>query len=357
MAKITKPHAVQGIAATPAAAIAVHCRSNPSSPAAMLASRKRELSVLNISALDLFASALGVFILMTLILFPYYLKKPALDDELEGAKARGLLASEQLALAEFDAADATEELLQEQQARGDREAELESARKTLKALQKSLADAKKKAGKQTKPVPGPKPHGGSARIPDLDLVLVMDTTGSMHREIAAVQRSLLGMVKVLKRLAPSLRVGFVAFKDSGEVYVTRSFPLRNMDRRGIGLLRNFVGGLEASGGGDYAEPVGRALREATRMSWRDNAQGRIVLVGDAPDNRANRNIVYAIADDFNRSSRNPALPRRISTVFTGQRSSGRTFYQQVAMAGQGDAIQHQGAMLSSVLLSILDGPR
>ena len=323
----------------------------------MLVSRRRDLNVLNISALDLFASSLGVFILLTLILFPYYLKQPALEKELEGAKARGLLASEQLALAEIDAGGASEELLQEQQARGDREAELESARSTLKALQQSLAAAKKKASKQKKPVPGPKPDGGSARIPDLDLVLVMDTTGSMHREIAAVQRSLLGMVKVLKRLAPSLRVGFVAFKDSGERYLTRSFPLRSMDRKGIRLLRGFVGDLEASGGGDYAEPVGRALLEATRMSWRDNAQGRIVLVGDAPDSRANRSIVYTIADDFNGSSRNRNLPRRLSTVFTGHRSSGRTFYQQLAMAGQGDAIQHQGAMLASVLLSILDGPR
>ena len=323
----------------------------------MLVSRKRELNVLNISALDLFASALGVFILMTLILFPYYLKQPALEQQLKGAMARGLLASEQLALAQINAAGASDELMQEQQAVGDRAAELDSARKTLKALQKSLAEARNKAGKQTKPLPGPKPHGGNAQIPDLDLVLVMDATGSMHREIAAVQRSLLGMVKVLKRLAPSLRVGFVAFKDSGEVYVTRSFPLRNMDQRGIRLLRNFVGALEASGGGDYPEPVGRALLEATRMNWRDNAQGRIVLVGDAPDNRVNRNVVYAIADDFHRSSHNRSLPRKLSTVFTGRRSSGRTFYQQVAMAGQGDAIQHQGTMLSSVLLSILDGPR
>jgi len=325
----------------------------------MLVTRRRDLNVLNISALDLFASSLGVFILMTLILFPYYLKQPALEKELEGAKARGLLASEQLALADIDAAGASDELLQEQQARGDREAELDSARKTLKGLQQSLAAAKekKKASKKKKPLPGPKPDGGSARIPDLDLVLVMDTTGSMHREIAAVQRSLLGMVKVLKRLAPSLRVGFVAFKDSGERYLTRSFPLRSMDARGIRLLRGFVGDLEASGGGDYAEPVGRALLEATQMSWRDNAQGRIVLVGDAPDSRTNRSIVYSIADDFNRSSRSRNLPRRLSTVFTGHRSSGRTFYQQLAMAGQGDAIQHQGAMLASVLLSILDGPR
>jgi len=186
---------------------------------------------------------------------------------------------------------------------------------------------------------------------------VMDTTGSMHREIAAVQRSLLGMVKVLQRLAPTLRVGFVAFKDSGDIYVTRSFPMRSMDARGIHLLQVFVDDLEASGGGDYPEPVGRALLEAGRMHWRDDAQGRIVLVGDAPDNRANRDTVYAIANEFSRSNRNPSLPRRISTVFSGHRRSGLQFYRELALAGGGDSIQHQGAMLTSVLLSILQGPR
>ena len=323
----------------------------------MLVSRKRQLDVLNISALDLFASALGVFILMTLILFPYYLKQPALKQELEGAMARGQVAREQLALADSEANGAGDDLLKEQQAHGNQQADLDSARQELKGLRQSLATAKKQVRRQPKPVAGPQPHGGSARIPDLDLVMVMDTTGSMHREIAGVQRSLLGMVKVLKRLAPTLRVGFVAFKDSGEAYVTRAFPLRDMNHHGIALLRGFVDELEASGGGDYAEPVGRALMEAVRMDWRNNAQGRIVLVGDAPDSRANRETVYAIATDFSRSNRNPSLPRQVSTVFSGHRLSGRSFYQQLAVAGRGDAIQHQGAMLTSVLLSILEGPR
>jgi len=322
----------------------------------MLVSRKRQLDVLNISALDLFASALGVFILMTLILFPYYLKHPAVEKELEGAIARGQLASEQLALAQQQAAGASDELLQQQQALGSQQADLESSRQRLKGLQRSLAQARKKASEQPKPVPGPKPHGGDARIPDLDLVLVMDTTGSMHRAITAVQRSLLGMVKVLQRLTPTLRVGFVAFKDSGEAYITRGFPLRKMDARGIRLLRDFVGDLEASGGGDYPEPVGRALLKAARMPWRNNAQGRIVVVGDAPDTRSNREAVYAIASEYSSSNRDPALPRRISTVFTGHRSSGRHFYRELALAGRGDSIQHQGGMLTSVLLSILDGP-
>ena len=36
--------------------------------------RSRELVIFSMSALDLFASALGAFILVTIILLPYYLK-------------------------------------------------------------------------------------------------------------------------------------------------------------------------------------------------------------------------------------------------------------------------------------------
>jgi len=36
--------------------------------------RNRDINIFSISALDLFASAMGVFILLTVVLFPYYLK-------------------------------------------------------------------------------------------------------------------------------------------------------------------------------------------------------------------------------------------------------------------------------------------
>lgn len=322
----------------------------------MLSRRKRQLEVLNISALDLFASALGVFILMTLILFPFYLKQPALEHELEGAAAQGRVSREELALAEQQAKGASDELQDANQAHGDREADLDSARRKLQGARQTLARLKKKAAGARKRVPGPAAHGGTARIPNLDLVLVMDTTGSMHRAIADVQRSLIGMVEVLERLTPSLRVGFVAFKDTGDAYLTRRFALRSMSGNGLSLLRAFVDDLEASGGDDYPEPVGQALLEAQRMGWRDSAQGRIVLIGDAPDRRINNAYALSLADEFKHSNVYRDLPRRVSTVFTGHRRSGRQFYQRLAVAGGGDAIRHQGAMLSSVLLSVLDGP-
>lgn len=49
--------------------------------------RKRHIDIFSISALDLFASALGAFILVSIILFPYYLKDQAAAEQLEATKA------------------------------------------------------------------------------------------------------------------------------------------------------------------------------------------------------------------------------------------------------------------------------
>ena len=53
----------------------------------MLARRRQALEMLTISALDLFASSLGVFVLMAILLFPYYLREPSVEAELLGAQA------------------------------------------------------------------------------------------------------------------------------------------------------------------------------------------------------------------------------------------------------------------------------
>ncbi len=55
--------------------------------------RDREINIFSISALDLFASALGAFILLTLFLLPYYLK----SDESRGQKLKQCQAARQQA--------------------------------------------------------------------------------------------------------------------------------------------------------------------------------------------------------------------------------------------------------------------
>jgi hypothetical protein len=134
-----------------------------------------------------------------------------------------------------------------------------------------LASAKAMAAAQPAPLdenqPAPSPLPTPFAIRDLDLVFVMDTTGSMRNELADVQANLLGVIRVLARLAPSLRVGFVAFKDRGDAYVTLAFPLSPMTPGNVAQVIDFVGRMSADGGGDDPEPVDEALTVATAMPW------------------------------------------------------------------------------------------
>ena len=183
----------------------------------------------------------------------------------------------------------------------------------------------------------------------------MDTTGSMRQEIADIQANLMGIVRVLHRLAPSLSVGFVAFRDRGEEYVTRAFPLSPMSGANLPRIQAFVEALSARGGDDHPESVGVALSEAVAMNWRNDAQGRIIVIGDAPDRPNELAGIFALARQFQSSAPSEELPRAVSAIFTqSRRPGGREFYRDLAAAGGGDYVDHQGQMMESVLLSVLD---
>jgi F0F1-type ATP synthase membrane subunit b/b' len=56
----------------------------------------RELNIFSMSALDLFASAMGAFILLTVILFPYYQKNAKIVEDLNKTKNQLAQAQQQL---------------------------------------------------------------------------------------------------------------------------------------------------------------------------------------------------------------------------------------------------------------------
>jgi von Willebrand factor type A domain len=312
----------------------------------MLIPRRRTMEMFSISALDLFASALGTFILLSILLFPFYLRQPSLETELDGAQAELAASGESLReaerIAETTAARKAEAI-----------AALAAAREQLQAAQ-AAADAADLERSETASVEEPKPladQRGALSINDLDLVFVMDTTGSMRNELADVQANLLGVIRVLHRLAPSLRVGFVAFKDHGAAYVTRDFPLSPMTDDNVVQVVRFVGEMSAEGGGDDPEPVDEALAVATAMDWRADAQGQIVVIGDAPARPSGRGHALALAERFRES--NLAMPRSVSAIFTGEVPAARMFFEQVARAGGGDFSAYQGQIIENVLLSVL----
>jgi hypothetical protein len=312
--------------------------------------RRQPLEMLTISALDIFASALGVFMLVSILMFPYYLKQPSLEIELAGAQAELAAAADDVVQARHALADAAAE-------RTAAEAAIAAARARLAEAEAAAARAAQEPEPQVAAPAEPETLGEQKiriAIADLDLVFVMDTTGSMGPELADLQANLIGIVRVLSRLASSLRIGFVAFKDRGDDYLTRVYPLERMNDAHADELVSFVGRLRAQGGGDDPEPVDEALEAALAMPWRADAQGRIIVIGDAPAHAPRLRQTIALAEQFRRSSPGAQAPRTVSAIYTGDSLALRPFFEQLAVAGGGDLSVHQGQMIESVLLSVLN---
>ncbi|WP_394196171.1 vWA domain-containing protein [Litoreibacter albidus] len=116
----------------------------------------------------------------------------------------------------------------------------------------------------------------------LDLVFVVDTTGSMADELSWLTKELKGMVRQAKRAAPKLdvRYGLVVYRDDGDAYVVKNYGFTKRQSQMQGWLR----AQSANGGGDYPEAAGRALASAAAMQWRSGKGERLMFhVADAPE--------------------------------------------------------------------------
>jgi hypothetical protein len=127
------------------------------------------------------------------------------------------------------------------------------------------------------PAPPPQP----TPPPRVEVVFVLDTTGSMGGLIAGAKEKIWSIANfiVSAQPTPEVRIGLIAYRDVGDAYVTRAFGLTgDLDKVQQDLRR-----LRADGGGDTPEHVSRALTEAVRhMQWTPGAMKMIFLVGDAP---------------------------------------------------------------------------
>ncbi len=201
---------------------------------------------------------------------------------------------------------------------------------------------------------------GQLRGQGLDVVLVLDVTGSMGLYLDQAKRRLRQIIDVITGVLGDqgnvlriARFGIVAYKDYDDDFgpqACRYLKLTsNMTR-----IQRFLDELHASGGGGPAEPIHRALRLATNthpMEWHRGRSAVVILVADAPVHDSGREALPKLAKGFA-----VHFHGRISVIDTGAKVRGYVLedFKVIAKNGRGSVfpLKDEDAFWRHLIVSV-----
>lgn len=208
----------------------------------------------------------------------------------------------------------------------------------------------------------------SLRETGLDVMFVVDVTGSMDWVVDEVNQRIVDIVDTVRSLVPIARFGVVAYRDFDDAeFVTRIQPLTFS----LGKLSRFLNALEARGGGSWQEAISAALNRATKdAGWRVGARKVVILIGDAPPHEENFDKILGIAramvqqggqvssldvsHDSNPSLLEASLGRPVNRAL--YRNKPMLHFQAIADAGGGIAATMDGDIqIARQLLNLIMG--
>ena len=397
--------------------------------------RRKGLEIFSMSALDLFAAAMGAFVLIAVIALPYYKKEipdllskisvlseeltqkdaqiaaqtaeiaaqklqiakqsariEELDAGLKTAEARARKLQEEVADLLDNVSALSEELTQKNAQIVAQTAEIEQQKEEIAQQAAKIAAQEWQVAQQSARIEeldaGMKTAEARARklqrevadlekrpkyqLPNLDVVIVLDTTGSMGDVIASLKQELRNLASVLGKIAPSAAIGIIGFNDRRQPlaeYVI--FPLQKV-AVGDGSLRAVTRALQpiearsSSFNIDWAENLYGGLRLAVKQPWRSNSESQvIVVVTDALPHEGTKRAVLAVARDFAADKK-----KTITAVNVGDKNKERyydennqyydygevkQFMGELARVGQGKYVETRSSLVAPILLGILAG--
>jgi hypothetical protein len=124
--------------------------------------------------------------------------------------------------------------------------------------------------------------GATAPVP-VDVLFLLDATGSMGDEIDQLKTSIDSVAARLSSLesAPDIRFGMTLYRDVDDTFVTSTFDFTS----DVEAFRSALSNVVADGGDDYPEALDEGLAESLAApAWRDPSSTiqLIFLVADAP---------------------------------------------------------------------------
>lgn len=283
--------------------------------------RNREINIFSMSALDLFASGMGAFILLAFVALPFF-PNTVTEEEVQ---------------------DLQSEL---RRAKGERD----EARKEREQARAEREQAKRKAEESAKRV-------SELEVPDLDLVICLDITGSMVDQIESLKSQVASLAEILNKISPT-GIGIVAYGDKDAWKPHPGFYLRTVSTD-VAAVQAFVAGLSAGMGQqrdsyDLAESISLALEQAesVNMNWRPQAEVRqVVVITDASAKDESAALVVA--------ERLRASNVQVSAVWIKGRypegwEEAEDFLRELSERGGGEFVDgNRRSMLGAILLAVL----
>lgn len=300
--------------------------------------KSNEMNVFSMSALDLFASALGAFILITLALFPFFPNTGDSPERIADVRAELQDQMEELQRREAAAAAAAEEARRAAAAAAEREARLRG----------ELEDAERAAEEAAA-------AASSVDLPPLDLVIALDTTASMERQVDGLRDEITELAAVLEALSDDVGIGLIDFKDRCDPpSAVRAQDLLKVDRASLAQLRRFAASMRAISPNcnqDPPEAIAAALETAMRMTWRPSSDKRtIVLITDNPAYADQTQRTIDLARQFASATESKNAVSTMMVRTDNQLPATQSFLQQVATAGKGNFIQEDTSASFSVMI-------
>ena len=112
----------------------------------------------------------------------------------------------------------------------------------------------------------------------LDIMFVIDTTGSMGDELAYIQTELQSIIAGLPFDKGLINLGLTFYRDIGDDYVVRAHGFSN----DVSSVQQTLSAEWADGGGDYPEAMDQALHQAIDANWQEGSKRVLFLIADAP---------------------------------------------------------------------------
>ena len=294
------------------------------------------------SALDLFASGMGAFILLAIMALPFFpntgsapepMPEPepiedtgALEDALELAERErdeALRRAEQL----------TEELRETIEVLLRTSQERDLAQQQAASLQNQVAEL---------------------QVSDLDLVICLDVSGSMSEQVNGLKQQISDLGRILNAIAPT-GIGVVAF---GDRYWERPLFVQNVTTD-MSVLENFINGLAPQMGlgrgrnDDSPEALAMALERAVTMNWRPESKSRyIVIMSDYPAYPERLDAALRAAEGFAAQEGHHVSAVMVNGSFT-QRAA-EPFMRRLVNGGNGEFVDgEEKTLVGSILLAVL----